>query len=99
MATLTRVSVPLRDSLEGFEYAAMQHFPWKSHTLRVLTVENPGKKLHELLVEKGFCAAHNAASGFVDIMYLSRAMAAISTAGCKRSPRMPNYVKPMDFCR
>ena len=77
----------------------MRHFPWRSHSLRVLTVENPGKKLHEMLVGKGFCAAHNAASsGFSDIMYLGRDMAHASTARCKRYPHMPPYVRSADRC-
>ncbi|KAL1499980.1 hypothetical protein AB1Y20_012658 [Prymnesium parvum] len=83
--------------LEGYEFKVMKRFPWNKHSIGVLTIERPGADLHALLLNKGFCVAHNAAS-FVDIMYLNRSLSSVSTARCKRVSSMPQYIRPADLC-
>jgi len=83
--------------IEGYEYFVMRLFPWGSYSIRVLTVERPGEKLHALLKKHGYCVAHNAVS-FGDIMYFSPEMARISTAMCKHAATLPEYITPADVC-
>ncbi len=84
--------------IEGYEYFVMRLFPWGSYSIKVLTVERPGIKLHSLLMKHGYCVAHNAAS-YDDIMYFSHGMAHISTAKCKRAESLPPYVATSDICK
>ncbi|CAB9500390.1 Inherit from NOG: Methyltransferase FkbM [Seminavis robusta] len=56
---LQRYQVPktidyLNLDIEGAEFLVMQHFPFDTYKVRVMTVERPNEQLHALLESKGY---------------------------------------------
>jgi hypothetical protein len=87
--------------IEGYENVAMSTFPFDTHSIKLMTVERPGEKLHRNLVHRGMCVSHNGAR-WVDLMYLNRTLwqapFRIPTA-CAVVKNVPKYVQAADLCR
>lgn len=86
--------------IEGYERAAMETFPFQTHAIRILTVERPGKALHQLLVDHHMCVTHNNAQ-WTDLFYINRTLWTGSytpPAKCHQYPYMPHYVAAFDLC-
>jgi len=91
--------------VEGYELRTMQDFfsrmdnnGEKLYNIRWISIERPGKELHDILVTRGMCAFVNNA-GFTDIMYLNVTSISgqVRKTGCK-SNAFPSYVDPTHVC-
>lgn len=87
--------------IEGYETIAMHTFPFDTHSIKVMTVERPGKKLHRTLIDRGMCVSHNGAR-WCDLLYINTTLwkrSFVRPAACIAiQSGVPNYVHPSDMC-
>lgn len=84
--------------IEGYEYSVMKTFPFHSYIINLMTVERPGKMLHNLLLGRNMCVMHNGAP-FTDVMYKNKSAQWPLTKPkhCKKY-RLPSYIYASDLC-
>jgi len=92
--------------VEGYELRAMQDFfnrmdsnGEKLYIIRWISIERPGKELHDILVTRGMCAFVNK-NNATDIMYLNITSISgqVRKTGCNLHNAFPSYVDPNHVC-
>lgn len=87
--------------VEGMEFEILKGFDFSRYGFRYMTVERPGRELHDLLMDRGFCVLSNGCS-FTDIWYQNRTLSKVSNAATKEwcnELGLPGYINTKDVCK
>jgi len=87
--------------VEGMEFKILKSFDFSRYGFRYMTVERPGRELHEHLVDRGFCVLSNGCS-FTDIWYQNGTLSTVSNAATKEwcnEYGLPDYIDTKDVCK